>query len=115
MLTSIRTITIMGCLMLPLAVFGAAEKSGDAQDTAKSDHKLAAKIHKALAKDNSLKAYARAVDVTVQNGVVTLNGTVKSDEQRADIQGKAESLAIQAVPEDRIHTVVVQNKLAVSP
>jgi hypothetical protein len=115
MLKSIRTMVILGSLLFPLAVFGSAEKSGDAQDTAKSDHKLAAKIHKALAKDNSLKAYASAVDVTVQNGVVTLNGTVRSDEQRADIQAKAESLAIQAVPEDRIHTVVVQNKLAVSP
>jgi len=115
MLKIIRTISIVGCLTLPLAVFGAAEKSGDAQDTTKSDHELAAKIHKALAKDDSLKAYASAVDVSVQNGVVTLNGTVKTDEQRADIQAKAESLATQAVPQDRILTVVVHNKLAVSP
>jgi len=99
----------MVCLLLPLASFGASK--GDAR----SDSDLAAKIQKGIAKDDSLKAYASAVNVTVQNGLVTLKGAVRSDEQRADIQAKAESFAIQAAPIDRIHTVVVHNELTVSP
>ncbi len=109
MLKTIRTITIVGALMLPLTSFGSAE--GDAR----SDEKLAAKIEKSLAKDDSLRAASSTVHVIVQNGVVTLKGAVRSDEQRADIQAKAESLVIQAVPVDRIHSVVVHNELTVSP
>jgi hypothetical protein len=99
----------MLCLLLPLASFGASQ--GDA----KSDSDLAAKIQKAIAKDNSLSAYASAVNVTVQNGVVTLKGAVRSDELSQSIQAKAESLVIQATPIERIHTVVVHNELTVSP
>jgi osmotically-inducible protein OsmY len=109
MLKTIRTITIMSSLMLPLASFGSSE--GDA----KSDQKMAAKIQKAIAKDDSFKADAGTVNVIVQNGVVTLKGMVRSDERRADIQGKAESFVIQATPADRIHSVVVHNELSVSP
>ena len=106
---TIRTITIMSSLMLPLALFGASE--GDA----KVDQKLAAKIQKEIAKDDSLKAYASAVNVTVQGGQVTLKGAVKSDEQSQDIQAKAESEVIQVTPINRINTVVVRNELTVSP
>ncbi len=53
--------------------------------------------------------------MVVQNGVVTLKGTVRSDEQRSDMQAKAESLMIQAAPLKSIHTVVVHNELTVSP
>jgi hypothetical protein len=109
MLKTIRTITIMGGLLLPLASFGSTEGA------ARSDSDLAAKIQKAIAKDDSLKAYAGAVNVLVQDGQVTLKGTVQSDEQRADIQAKAESEAIQVTPIDRIHSVVVNNQLTVSP
>ncbi len=48
MLKSIRTITIMGCLMLPLASYGSADQD------AKSDQEMAAKIQKAIAKDRLL-------------------------------------------------------------
>ena len=68
-----------------------------------------------IAKDDSLKAYAGAVNVIVQNGQVTLKGAVRSDEQSQDIQAKAESEAIQVTPIDRINTVVVRNELTVSP
>jgi hypothetical protein len=109
MLKTIRTIMIMGLLLLPVASFGSSE--GDA----KSDTDLAAKIQKAIAKDHSFSADAANVNVVVQNGIVTLKGTVRSDEERAAMQAKAESLAIQATPIDRIHTVVVHNELALAP
>ena len=109
MLKTIRTITIMGSLMLPIVSFGASE--GDA----KSDQKLAAKIQRKIAKDDSLKSDAGTVKVIVESGVVTLKGIASSDERRADMQAKAESQAIQVTPIDRIHTVVVHNELTVSP
>ena len=108
MLKSIRTITIMSCLMLPLASYGAS--GGDA----KTDQKLTAKIQKAIAKDYSLKADAGTVSVTVQNGDVTLKGTVRSDERRVDIAGVAEVVLLRKVPDERIHTAVVHNQLTVS-
>jgi len=113
MLHTIRTITIIGCLALPLASFGAGDAKGDRG--AKFDQDLAAKIHKSLAKDDSLKAYASDVNVDVKDGQVTLKGTVQSDEQSQDIQGKAESQTIQMMPINQIHTVVVHNELIVSP
>ena len=112
MLNTIRTISIMGCLTLPLASFGAEKPSGDRG--AKFDQELAAKIQKSLAKDDSLKAYASAVNVDVKDGQVTLKGAVHSDEQRQDIQAKAESEAIQVTPVDQIDMVVVHNELTVS-
>jgi len=111
MLKTIRMMTIVSCLLFPLASFGAEEQSKNAR----SDQELAAKIEKSIGKDDSLKAYANAVDVIVQNGQVTLKGAVRSDEQRSDIQAKAESEAIQVTPVDRINTVVVHNELTVSP
>jgi len=109
MLKSIRTITIMGCLMFPLASFGASEED------AKFDSDIAAKIQKAIGKDDSLKAYAGAVNVNVENGMVTLKGAVGSDEVSQSFQAKAESLVIQFTPIDRIHNVVVRNQITVTP
>jgi hypothetical protein len=107
MLKSIRTIMILGCLVFPVASFGSSE--GDA----KSDQKMAAKIHKAISKDYSLKSDAGTVNVTVQSGVVTLKGTVRSDERRVDIQGLAEVLLIRGGSDDHIHTAVIHNELTV--
>ncbi len=109
MLKTIRTITIVGCLMFPLASFGSSEGN------AKSNQKLADRIQKQIAKDDSLKADSGNVNVIVESGVVTLKGTVRSDERRSDIQAKAESEAIQVTPIDQIHSVVVNNQLTVSP
>lgn len=114
MLKTIRIMTIMGTLLVPFASFGATDgPNGD--KGAKFDQELAAKIRRSLAKDASLKAYASAVNVTVQGGQVTLKGAVHSDEQSQDIQAKAESEAIQVTPINRINTVVVRNELTVSP
>ena len=108
MLKSIRTITILGCLVFPLASFGSTE--GDA----KSDQKMAAKIQKAIARDYSLMSDAGTVNVTVQGGVVTLKGTVRSDERRVDMQGLAEVVLIRNVPDDQIHTAIIHNELTLA-
>ena len=74
---------------------------------------MAAKIQKAIAKDYSLQADAGTVNVTVQGGVVTLKGTVRSDERRVDMQGAAELVLIRHAPDDHIHTAVIHNELTV--
>ena len=112
MLKSIRTITIMGCL-IPLAAFGAKQPKDD-KDTAKSDQKLTARIHKAIAKDYSLQSDAGTISVAVQNGVVTLKGTVRSDERRVDVEGLAEMVLLRKVPDDQVHAAVIHNELTVS-
>ena len=62
MLKTIRMMTIVSGLLV--ASFGAKEQS----KSARSDQELAAKIQKSIGKDDSLKAYANALDVIVQNG-----------------------------------------------
>jgi hypothetical protein len=113
MLKTLRTMAIVGSLTLPLVLLG-AEKPNDDRG-AKFDRELAAKIQKSLAKDDSLKAYASAVNVDVRGGQVTLTGMVRSDEQSQEIQAKAESETMQRTPVDQIDTVVVHNELTVSP
>jgi len=110
MLKTIRMMTIVSGLLLPLVSFAAEEQSKEV----KFDQKLVAKIQKSIGKDDSLKAYAGAVNVSVENGVVTLKGAVQTDEQRSDIQAKAESEVIQVTPIARINTVVVRNELTVA-
>jgi hypothetical protein len=111
MLKSIRTIMILGFLVFPLASFGALKFKKNAQ----SDPELTARIQKAIANDYSLKSDAGTVNVTVQNGVVTLKGTVRSDERRVDMEGLAELVLIRHVPDDQIHTAVIHNQLTVAP
>jgi len=108
MLKTLRTITIMSSLMLPLALYGSS-----AEGDAKSDQKMTAKIQKAIAKDYSLKSDAGTINVTVQNGVVTLKGVVRSDERRVDTEGVAEMVLLRKVPDDQIHTAVIHNELTV--
>ena len=109
MLKSIRTITILGFLVFPLASFGAFRFKKNPN----SDPALTARIQKAIAKDYALKSDAGNVSVTVQNGVVTLKGTVRTDERRVDIQGLAEVVLLRSVPDDQIHTAVIHNELTV--
>jgi hypothetical protein len=111
MLKSIRTIMILGCLVFPLASFGAFKFKKNAN----SDPELTARIQKAIAKDYALQSDAGTVSVTVQNGVVTLKGTVRSDERRVDMQGVAELVLLRSVPDDQIHTAVIHNELTVPP
>ncbi len=109
MLKSIRTITILGCLVLPPASFGAFRFKKNAN----SDPAVTARIQKAIAKDYALKSDAGTVSVTVQNGVVTLKGTVRTDERRVDMQGLVELVLLRTVPDDQIHTAVIHNLLTV--
>jgi hypothetical protein len=94
---AIRNMAIAGCLVLSTALLGASRppKSKVAQRVMK----VARAIQEAVAKDRSLSTAGRNIEVTVEQGVIILKGMVLSDEESQAIQGKAESLVIQATPD----------------
>jgi hyperosmotically inducible periplasmic protein len=74
------------------------DRSNDAvtageQSNSKQDLKLTAKIRRAIVKDTSLSTMAHNVKIVSLNGAVTLRGPVKSDEEKATIDAKAQAIA----------------------
>ena len=63
--------------------------TADQQKMNASDTAIAQKIRKAIHDDTSLSTYAHNVKIIVQDGKVTLRGPVRSDDEKANIQGKA--------------------------
>jgi hyperosmotically inducible protein len=59
----------------------------------KKDLELAANIRKAIVSDDSLSTNAHNVKIITSNGVVTLRGPVKSQQEKAAIEAKAKSVA----------------------
>jgi len=115
MLKNCRTSVIIGCVVVPLGLFGSSQSP--AERSAKAEQELAAKIRKSVAKDASLPPASRNVDVTIENGVVTLKGTVQSDAESQAIQGKAESVVIQETHHEQAADtprVKVANQIVVS-
>ena len=70
-----------------------AEPTADQQKNTPADRALAQQIRKALVKDKSLSTYGHNVKVIAQNGMVTLKGPVKSDEEKQAIEAKAAEVA----------------------
>jgi hyperosmotically inducible periplasmic protein len=70
-----------------------AEPTADQQKDNSNDRQLAQQIRKALVKDKSLSTYAHNVKVIAQNGMVTLKGPVKSEEEKQAIEAKAAQIA----------------------
>jgi osmotically-inducible protein OsmY len=75
-----------------------AQNKGD-QPTAgdqkmnKADQELSAKIRKSVMADKSLSTYAHNVKIISQDGVVTLKGPVRSDDEIKSIVAKATDVA----------------------
>jgi osmotically-inducible protein OsmY len=70
-----------------------AGATADQQKENKSDRELARHIRKAVIADKSLSTYAHNVKIIAENGVVTLRGPVRSEEEKASIESKAKSVA----------------------
>ncbi len=121
MLETIRGIAIIGLLALP-PVFASADpnearENKASEKQAEADQKLAKRIQKSVAKDDSLQPTSRNIEVSVQNGKVTLKGVVQSDEERQAIQGKAESLMIDKTPDNLVSTSsrdLIRNELVLN-
>ena len=69
------------------------EPTADQQKMNPTDRQLTQQIRKALVKDKSLSTYAHNVKIIAQNGVVTLKGPVKSEEEKQAIETKAAEIA----------------------
>ena len=80
--------------------------TADAQTNNAGDVMITQSIRKSLMADKSLSTYAHNVKVVTINGHVTLNGVVRSDEERAAVEAKAVSIVGQGS---------VENDLKVAP
>jgi osmotically-inducible protein OsmY len=67
--------------------------TSDKQKMNKSDTALAQSIRKAVIADKSLSTYAHNVKIITQNGMVTLKGPVRSEEEKKAIVSKAADAA----------------------
>ena len=73
----------------------AGQNTADKQSNAASDRALTQQVRKAITQDKSMSTYAHNVKVVTQNGLVTLSGPVRSDEEKQAIVQKAAEVAGQ--------------------
>jgi osmotically-inducible protein OsmY len=71
----------------------AGEVTADQQKMNKADRQLTQKIRRAVNDDKSLSTYAHNVKIISQDGMVTLKGPVRTDEERTTIEAKATAIA----------------------
>jgi hyperosmotically inducible protein len=67
--------------------------TADQQKMNSADTELTKKIRSALIADKSLSSYAHNVKVISQEGTVTLKGPVRSEEEKAAVEAKANEAA----------------------
>jgi hyperosmotically inducible protein len=67
--------------------------TADQQKGTANDRTLTQQIRRSLVKDKSLSTYAHNVKVVSQNGVVTLKGPVRSEEEKRSVEAKAAEIA----------------------
>jgi hyperosmotically inducible protein len=69
--------------------------TADAQKDNAGDRTITQRIRKSLVTDKALSTYAHNVKIVSVNGTVTLNGVVRSEEEKSAIEAKAVSVAGQ--------------------
>jgi osmotically-inducible protein OsmY len=69
------------------------EATADQQKSNRSDRDITQQVRKAIVDDKSLSTYAHNVKVITQNGMVTLKGPVRSEEEKKTIEAKAAEVA----------------------
>lgn len=80
-----------------------AQTTADQTATArKADRQLMQKIRKAVVSDKTLSTSAHNVNITSQDGSVTLKGTVKSEDEKTAIENKATAIAGQGKVTDEL-------------
>ena len=72
-----------------------SQPTADQQKDNRSDRDIAQQIRQSVMKDKSLSSYAHNVKIISQNGVVTLKGPVRSDDEKRAIEAKAADIAGQ--------------------
>jgi osmotically-inducible protein OsmY len=69
------------------------DNSADAQKNDHNDVSLTRQIRRSVIADKSLSTYAHNVKIVTVDGTVTLNGVVRSDQERTSVEAKAVSIA----------------------
>ena len=70
-----------------------SEPTADQQKETPADRQLTQQIRKAIVKDKQLSTYGHNIKIITQNGMVTLKGPVKSEEEKQAIEAKAADIA----------------------
>jgi hyperosmotically inducible protein len=70
-----------------------AERTADQQKENRSDREMARQIRRSIVQDKTLSSYAHNVKIIAENGMVTLKGPVRSDEEKVAIETKAADIA----------------------
>ena len=69
--------------------------TAEQQKENRSDRELTKEIRQSIMKDKSLSTYAHNVKIIAQNGQVTLQGPVRSEDEKRAIEAKAAEVAGQ--------------------
>ena len=69
------------------------EPTADQQPSNQSDMQITQQLRKAIIADKSLSTYGHNVKVIAQDGMVTLKGPVRSDEEKNAVEAKAAQIA----------------------
>jgi hyperosmotically inducible periplasmic protein len=70
-----------------------ATSTADAQTNNASDLDLTKRIRQSVIADKSLSTYAHNIKIVTVNGNVTLNGVVRSEDEKAAVEMKAANVA----------------------
>jgi hyperosmotically inducible protein len=70
-----------------------AEPTADQQKENRPDREITRQIRRSIVQDKSLSSYAHNVKIISQNGMVTLKGPVRSDEEKSAVEEKAAEIA----------------------
>jgi hyperosmotically inducible protein len=70
-----------------------AESTADQQKENRPDREITRDIRRSIVRDKSLSTYAHNIKVISQNGMVTLKGPVRSEEEKTAIEAKAAEIA----------------------
>ena len=71
----------------------ADQATADQQKENRSDRDITQQIRKAIMDDKSLSTYAHNVKIVTQNGMVTLKGPVRSEDEKKAVEEKAAAVA----------------------
>jgi hyperosmotically inducible periplasmic protein len=71
----------------------ASQATADQEKENRSDRDITQQIRKAIVGDKSLSMYAHNVKIVTQNGMVTLKGPVRSEDEKKAVEEKAAAVA----------------------
>ena len=69
------------------------EMTADEQGQSASDIDMTQKIRRAIMDDDSLSTYAKNIKIITRDGMVTLKGPVRSEQEKSTIEAKAAAVA----------------------